>query len=63
MVTLLVTTHDGVEYTVNADNYDPTALNDALNNNDLNTVAIGDLVISRINVKTIIPQTESGASE
>lgn len=60
MIKLKVETHDNKDYVIDIENYDPIILNDQLNNNELNTVALGDLVISRINVKLVkpIPQTE-----
>lgn len=51
---LLISTHDGKEYEVNVETYDPIALNAELNNNDINTVVIGDVIISRINVKSVV---------
>ena len=51
---LLVSTHDGKEYEVNVETYDPIALNADLNNNEVNTVVIGDVIISRINVKSVV---------
>lgn len=51
---LLVSTHDGKDYEVNVESYDPIALNTDLNNNEVNTVVIGDVIISRINVKSVV---------
>lgn len=51
---LLVSTHDGKDYEVNVETYDPIALNAELNNNEVNTVVIGDVIISRINVKSVV---------
>ena len=55
---LKIITHAGVEYEVTVDSYDPIALNDQLNNHELNTVAIGEIIISRIDVKNVVPVTE-----
>lgn len=55
MTKLKIITHSGIEYEGNVDAYDPIALNDQLNNQELNTVAIGEIIISRIDVKNIVP--------
>lgn len=55
MINLIIETHDGKTYEKSVDTYDSVAINDQLNNNELNTVVFGDLVISRINVKSITP--------
>lgn len=51
---LKVSTHSSKDYEITVDVYDPVELNDKLNNSNINTVAIGDLIISRIDVKNII---------
>lgn len=50
---LLIKTHDGVEYETEAINYDPQRTNSELNNSEISTVLIGDVIISRVNVKSI----------
>lgn len=55
MINLIVETHDGNSYDVEVEEYNADSLNEQLNNNELNTVALGDLVISRINVKSVKP--------
>lgn len=52
---LEVTTHDNEVIVVTVEEYDAKALNESLNDVSLNTVAIGDLIISRINLKTVKP--------
>lgn len=58
MVKLKVLTHGGKEYEVSVESYDSVVLNEQLNNAELNTVAIGELVISRIDVKNVVPVLE-----
>ena len=50
-----VITHDGNEHEVTVENYDAAELNASLNDETLNTVVLGELVISRINVKSVKP--------
>jgi hypothetical protein len=52
---LQILTHDGKEYNVDIENYDPVVLNSQLNDNQVNTVLIGDKIFSRISVKEVIP--------
>ena len=57
MINLKIETHDGKSYEKSVDSYDAITLNEQLNNNELNSVVFGDLVISRINVKSVNPIT------
>jgi hypothetical protein len=50
--------HDGSVYHVNVDEYNPMVINEQLNNNEVLTVAIGDKIFSRIDIKRIIPRKE-----
>jgi hypothetical protein len=52
---LTILTHDGKEYLVEVENYNPIELNKQLNDNQVNTVLIGDKILSRITVKEVIP--------
>lgn len=52
---LEVSTHDNEIYIVTVDEYDADTLNKDLNDDSLNTVAIGNIVISRINLKLVKP--------
>jgi len=54
MTTLQILTHDGNEYEETIEQYDAMALNEELNNNEINTVVIGKLIISRVNVKLVV---------
>ncbi|MEK0286568.1 hypothetical protein [Caldifermentibacillus hisashii] len=54
MTTLKISTHDGQDYEETVEQYDAAALNAELNNNEINTVAIGNLIISRVNVKLVV---------
>lgn len=56
-----VTTHEGFKRKTTVENYDPNVLNESINNSELLTVVIGDLIISRINIKEIIPVIEEEA--
>lgn len=59
MIKLKVTTHSNEDFEVEVENYDAQTLNEAFNNNENNTVAIGDLVISRINIKSVSPVVDA----
>jgi len=61
MTTLKIFTHDGLEYETTVDSYDPIALNEQLNNHEINTVVVGNIIISRINIKTVFPLAEGTA--
>lgn len=58
MITLIVITHSGKEYETQVESYDPVKLNDDINNTELNTVLIGDVILSRIDVKGVSKKTE-----
>ena len=50
-----LTTHDGMDIQVEIEDYNAEEINAKLNSHELNTIVIGDVVISRINVKSILP--------
>jgi hypothetical protein len=50
---LRIITHSGMEYEVEVEEYDPIKINGELNNNEINTVVIGDVILSRIDVKNV----------
>jgi hypothetical protein len=52
---LKIITHSGGEYEVTVEAYDPIQINEDLNNNNINTVAFADVILSRIDVKAVIP--------
>lgn len=54
MIELEISTHEGKTYNVTVEEYDAAALNQKLNDNNVNTVLIGDKILSRILVKEII---------
>jgi hypothetical protein len=56
---LTILTHDGLTYETTFENYNAVELNDQLNNGEVNTVVIGNLIFSRINVKSVVPTEES----
>jgi len=55
MFKLKINTHSGSEYEVEVQEYDAVEINEKLNRNDVNTVTLGDIIISRIDVKSIVP--------
>jgi hypothetical protein len=55
MVKLRVLTHSGEDAVVEMENYNVAELNEQLNDNEINTVIIGDIIFSRIDVKLIKP--------
>lgn len=50
-----IVTHSGNEYTVEVLNYDSIQVNEDLNNREINTVAFGEIILSRIDVKAVVP--------
>ncbi|MCJ7840496.1 hypothetical protein MUB24_06090 [Lederbergia sp. NSJ-179] len=58
MIKLEVSTHGSESFIVEVEEYNAESLNEQLNDNDINTVVLGDLVISRINVKSVKPVQE-----
>lgn len=61
MITLKIATHDGLEYEALVEQYDEVALNAELNDGTINTVVIGKIIVSRINVKSVVPVDEEKA--
>jgi hypothetical protein len=55
---ILVNTHSGKEYEINVEEYNPVEINENLNNREVNTIIIGDVIIARIDVKSICKKTE-----
>ncbi|OAK72696.1 hypothetical protein [Lederbergia galactosidilytica] len=60
MIKLEVSTHGSERFEVEVEDYNAESLSEQLNDSDINTVALGDLVISRINVKSVKPVQEEG---
>lgn len=54
---LKILTHSGNEYTAEVEVYDPSQINSDLNDNSLNTVVFGEIILSRIDVKSIVPES------
>lgn len=52
---LKIVTHSGNEYVVQVESYDPIQVNNDLNNREINTVAFGEIILSRIDVKAVVP--------
>ena len=59
MTKLKIITHSGGEYAVEVENYDAAQVNADLNNHEINTVAFGDVILSRIDVKAVVPIIEA----
>jgi len=57
-ITIKVTTHSGDEDILTVDEFDPVEINDQLNDNELQSILIGDHIYSRIDVKNIKPISE-----
>ncbi|PEL13795.1 hypothetical protein [Bacillus sp. AFS017336] len=55
METIRVITHSGITTEIEVETYDPVMMNENLNNHEINTVLIGDVIFSRIDVKLIEP--------
>lgn len=58
MIRLTIITHSGPEYETEVESYDPVKINEDTNNLELNTVLIGDVILSRIDVKGVSKKTE-----
>lgn len=55
---LEVITHSGTSLEVEVGEYDAVNLNEQLNNNEINTVCIGNRIFSKIDVKYVGPKGE-----
>ncbi|UPO88344.1 hypothetical protein [Niallia sp. Man26] len=55
MIKLKIKTHSGNEYEVDVTDYNAAETNEKLNTNEINTVAFGDIILSRIDIKSIVP--------
>jgi len=58
MIKLAITTHSGKEYRAEVAEYVPVRINDDLNNNAVNTVVFGEVIVSRIDVKSVVKIAE-----
>lgn len=56
---LKILTHSGLETEVEVEKYDALDINNKLNNAELNTILVGDIILSRIDVKLILPIFDS----
>ncbi|MFC0271136.1 hypothetical protein ACFFIX_06680 [Metabacillus herbersteinensis] len=52
---LQVITHSGQDKLIEVVEYDPVILNDQINNNEINTILIGNEIFSRIDIKYVGP--------
>ena len=58
MIKILVTTHSGDADELTVEEFDPVEINDQLNDNEVQSILIGDHIYSRIDVKNIKPVAE-----
>ncbi|MED4052930.1 hypothetical protein P4654_01990 [Niallia taxi] len=52
---LKIQTHSGSEYEATVQEYNASEINEKLNSNEVNTVAFGEIILSRIDVKSVVP--------
>ena len=57
-----IITHSGSTYETEVQSYDPVQLNEDINNMKINTVLIGDVIVSKIDVKGVLIVTEEPVS-
>lgn len=50
-----IITQSGQEFEVEVESYDPVKTNEDINNNELITVLIGNLIFARIDIKNVFP--------
>jgi hypothetical protein len=55
---LRIVTHNSGEFETEVESFNPIEMNEQLNSMDVNTVVIGDLILSKIDVKVISPIKE-----
>jgi hypothetical protein len=53
---LRILTHDGLDLMAESETYIAEEVNEKLNNNDVHTIVLGNMIFSRINIKAIIPE-------
>ncbi|NRG30690.1 hypothetical protein [Niallia circulans] len=58
MIKLEIKTHSGEVYRSEVVEYDPVQINADINNNSIITVLFGDVIISRIDVKSVVKVEE-----
>lgn len=54
MIDVEITTNDGESFIEKVSEFDAETMNEKLNNSEINTVAIGNIILSRFDVKRII---------
>jgi len=57
MIELTILTKDGEELTAEVSEYAPEELNDKLNDGEVNTVVIGNIILEKFDVKRIMQRT------
>lgn len=63
MFKLKIKTHSGSEFETEVQEYNAAEVNEKLNRNDVNTVAFGDIIVSRIDVKSVVPIVEEPSTD
>lgn len=58
MIQLKISLQDGSFLITNTDLYDPVALAEAINARDITVVVIGDLVVNRNTIKSVVQYVE-----
>ena len=58
MIKLKIDTYNSGNYEVEVDSYNASEINQQLNDREINTVLVADLIFSRIEVKLITPVYE-----
>lgn len=53
-----ILTHNGGRYETEVPDYNAELINTEANNRDLNTLKIGEIIISRIELKMVVPINE-----
>jgi hypothetical protein len=53
---LRILTHDGLDLISTVDTFNAVEVNEKLNNNDVHTIVLGNMIFSRINIKAIFPE-------
>jgi hypothetical protein len=56
IMNLRILTHDGLDLITNVETFNAAEVNEKLNNNDVHTIVLGNMIFSRINIKAIIPE-------
>lgn len=53
--------HDGTTYETEIENYNPKEINEQINNNEELTIVIGKIIVSRIDIKRVVPKQNNNS--